>query len=110
MLSTTINLAFFSLGGYRDALKFHSGSPITFDSEAFLRSRPVTMRPFLEKMLQLQLFMQFITERLALLNSGKGFTDEFENESTMLASQKFGSKLQYSDWLNEMKVIVVIIV
>ena len=32
-------------------------------------------------MLQLQIFNQFIEERLTMLNTGKGFSDEFENEA-----------------------------
>ena len=32
-------------------------------------------------MLQLQIFRQFIEERLNMLNSGKGFSDEFEMEA-----------------------------
>ena len=32
-------------------------------------------------MLGLQIFRQFVEERLQMLNDGKGFTDEFENEA-----------------------------
>lgn len=45
-------------GGYRDALKFHPGEPITFDPEAFVQSRPPSMQPFLEQMFELQIFQQ----------------------------------------------------
>lgn len=69
------------IGGYRDGLRYRSGGKITFNEEAFVRSRPPNIQPFLEKMLQLQIFHQFIDERLNLLNSGRGFSDEFELES-----------------------------
>ena len=68
------------IGGYRDGLKYRSGDKITFNEEAFVRSRSSSIQPFLEKMLQLQIFRQFIEERLDLLNSGRGFSDEFELE------------------------------
>ena len=48
-------------------------------------------------MLQLQIFRQFIEERLELLNSGKGFSDEFEMECVIFtekSNKKF--KNQYT--------------
>ena len=38
------------------------------------------MQPFLEQMLQLQIFRQFCEERLAMLNDRRGISDEFEME------------------------------
>ena len=38
------------------------------------------MQPFLEKMLELQIFRQFCEERLAMLNDRRGISDEFEME------------------------------
>ncbi len=38
-------------------------------------------------MLELQIFRQFIEERLGMLNSGRGFSDEFENESVRFQEQ-----------------------
>lgn len=50
---------FMSSGGYRDALKFRPGEPITFDPEAFVHSRPSqSTQAFLEGMLTLQIFQQ----------------------------------------------------
>ena len=46
------------IGGYRDALKFRPGELITFNSEAFLTSRPPGSRQFLDQMLHLQIFQQ----------------------------------------------------
>ena len=59
------------IGGYRDALRFRQGEQITFCQDALVQSRPLPLRPFLESMLQLQIFQQFIEERLEMLNSGQ---------------------------------------
>ncbi|KAK2192315.1 hypothetical protein NP493_34g04014 [Ridgeia piscesae] len=75
------------LGSYRDALRFHLGEKITFDSDAFVISRSPSMKPFLENLLQLQTFQQFIAERLDLLNAGQGFMDEFEIETNLWADK-----------------------
>lgn len=53
----------YSAGGYRDALRFRPGEQITFDPDAFVLSRPSSMQPFLQKMLDLQIFEQFINDR-----------------------------------------------
>nr|CAD7263238.1 unnamed protein product [Timema shepardi] len=92
------------IGGYRDALKFHQGQKITFSQEAFIESRPLPMQPFLRKMLELQIFQQFIEERLDMLNNGLGFSDEFEMEACNY-SDKSSSKLkqQYKEWTYTMK-------
>lgn len=50
------------------------------DEQKFIESRPPTMQPFLEQMLQLQIFRQFCEERLAMLNDRRGISDEFEME------------------------------
>merc|ERR1719429_520874 len=55
-------------------------------------------------MLQLQLFRQFIEERLELLNTGKGFSDEFELECVVFtekSNKKF--KNQYSALTHNVK-------
>ncbi|GFG31036.1 hypothetical protein Cfor_11423, partial [Coptotermes formosanus] len=92
------------IGGYRDALKFHLGQKITFSPDAFIESRPSSMQPFLRKMLQLQIFQQFIEERLEMLNNGLGFSDEFELEACNY-SEKSSSKLkqQYKEWTYTMR-------
>ena len=59
------------IGGYRVALRMCPGEQITFCRDALLSSRPPALRPFLESMLQLQIFQQFIEERLEMLNSGQ---------------------------------------
>ncbi|XP_014673165.1 PREDICTED: DENN domain-containing protein 1A-like [Priapulus caudatus] len=93
------------IGGYRDALRFRPGEVISFDEDLFLQSRPAYLQPFLENMLQLQIFQQFIDERLEMLNSGEGFSDEFEYENNLYGDKVFNSKLknQYRDWMVNMK-------
>ncbi|XP_078324597.1 uncharacterized protein LOC111125891 isoform X6 [Crassostrea virginica] len=90
------------IGGYRDALKFHPGEEITFNPEAFVQSRPETMQPFLEKILHLQIFQEFINERLDMLNCGEGFTDIFEREA-MTRADKLNTQSRYKDWLHNVK-------
>ncbi|CAH0746261.1 unnamed protein product [Diatraea saccharalis] len=95
------------IGGYRDAIKIENGQLITFNPEAFVRTRK-TMQPFLRKILQSQIFQQFIDERLDLLNSGRGFNDEFEVECNNYADKLntgSGQKLkqQYRDWAKTVK-------
>lgn len=90
------------IGGYRDALKFHPGEEITFNPQAFVQSRPESMQPFLEKILHLQIFQEFINERLDMLNCGEGFTDIFEREA-MTRADKLNTQSRYKDWLHNVK-------
>lgn len=46
------------IGGYWNALTLKPGEKITFNPEKFVESRPSAMQPFLQKMLELQLFQQ----------------------------------------------------
>jgi len=94
------------IGGYRDALRYRQGEKITFSEDAFIMSRSTSLQPFLEQMLQLQLFRQFIDERLELLNSGKGFSDEFELECvvhTEKSNKKFKFKREGAALANALK-------
>ncbi|XP_013793866.1 DENN domain-containing protein 1A-like isoform X2 [Limulus polyphemus] len=91
------------IGGYRVALKLQLGEKISFDPRKFIQSRP-SMQTFLEKILNLQLFQQFIEGRLELLNSGKGFHDEFEFEVNNYEDKNAsGLTTQYKEWLFTMK-------
>ncbi|XP_045784794.1 DENN domain-containing protein 1A isoform X1 [Maniola jurtina] len=95
------------IGGYRDAIRIEKGQQITFKADAFVRTRK-NMQPFLRKILQSQIFQQFIDERLELLNSGRGFNDEFEVECNHYAEKlSTGSgqrlKQQYRDWAKTVK-------
>ncbi|KAK7504503.1 hypothetical protein BaRGS_00004369 [Batillaria attramentaria] len=89
------------IGGYRDALKFRPDAPITFDRDSFVQSRSSqSMQAFLENMLHLQIFQQFINGRLELLNSGEGFHDLFEIESIKYAD-RLGTQSKYKEWLSK---------
>ncbi|XP_023036796.1 DENN domain-containing protein 1A isoform X5 [Drosophila willistoni] len=74
------------IGGYRDAVEFHDTSK-SFNHDKFIESRPGHLRPFLAKMMELQIFAQFIDDRLKMLNSGLGFSDEFELETVRYAEK-----------------------
>ena len=77
------------IGGYKDALTFGVGQKrISFDESVFLTSRSAGVKPFLNNILELQIFRQFIEERLQKLNDGKGVTDEFEREAAIFAEKK----------------------
>lgn len=92
------------IGGYREALCLQLGERITFDPERFLQSRPPNLRACLEKMLQLQIFHQFIEGRLQILNAGKVNNDIFELEVNMFddsSNKQF--KQHYKYWLANMK-------
>ncbi|CAH4038500.1 DENN domain-containing protein 1A-like isoform X1 [Pieris brassicae] len=94
------------IGGYRDAICIEN-EQFEFSSEAFIKTRK-HMQQFLSKMLESQIFQQFIEERLDLINSGKGFNDEFEIECNFYydkSSSSSGQKLkqQYKDWAKNVK-------
>ncbi|KAH9499652.1 DENN domain-containing protein 1A [Bulinus truncatus] len=90
------------IGGYRDALKFRQGEAITFDPEAFVQSRPSESQPFLEGMLSLQIFQQFIRGRLEKLETGFGFTDIFDEEANKY-NDKLHSIPKYKDFIKSAK-------
>ncbi|XP_033643071.1 DENN domain-containing protein 1B-like isoform X2 [Asterias rubens] len=68
------------LGGYREAVRIKTGTEIGFDQEVFVQCRSRNMQPFLEKLLQLQHFTQFIDARVQLIKSGMPINDLFEEE------------------------------
>ena len=53
------------------------------------------MQPFLEQMLQLQIFRQFCEERLAMLNDRRGISDEFEMEVVRFQVRKLNQNSQH---------------
>ncbi|CAH3155315.1 unnamed protein product [Porites lobata] len=89
------------IGGYRDALRLKPGEKIFFDRDVFVQSRSNSMRQLLEFILQLQLFEQFITERLDMLNAGRGFNDAFEEQIGLQAENRGSWKTQYQLWMKE---------
>lgn len=92
------------IGGYREALEFNDGQKITFNHDRFITTRSIAYQPFLKKMLELQMFRQFIEGRLEMLNAGQGFNDDFEFEVN-LYEERTARKvdIQYQEWLNAMK-------
>ncbi|XP_056288146.1 DENN domain-containing protein 1A [Pseudoliparis swirei] len=88
-------------GSYRNALQMEPGEPITFNEETFVSHRSSAMRHFLQNAIQLQLFKQFIDDRLDLLNAGEGFSDIFEEEIGM--GEYAGSDRTYHQWLFTVK-------
>lgn len=93
------------IGGYQNALRFPSGSKITFDKEAFIKTRPDHMQPFLQKMLHLQIFHQFIEDRIRMLTNAESISDEFEFEVNMYEEDQSSHRFraQYKEWLGQMK-------
>ncbi len=53
----------------------------------------------------LQIFEQFIADRLELLNTGQGFNDEFEREANLLTDKGGGAQTKYKEWTGQMKVM-----
>ncbi|XDV38327.1 hypothetical protein PO909_007766 [Leuciscus waleckii] len=87
-------------GSYRNALHIEPEEPITFSEETFITHRSSTMRQFLQNAIQLQFFKQFIDGRLELLNTGEGFSDQFEEEINI--GEYAGSDKTYQ-WLFTVK-------
>lgn len=91
------------IGGYREALKYRQGEKVSFSDEEFIKSRSSSLQPFLAEMLELQIFRQFIDERLELLNSGKGFSDQFELECVAFSEERSSRKYKPSATINNVK-------
>ncbi|XP_072005854.1 DENN domain-containing protein 1C isoform X2 [Engystomops pustulosus] len=89
-------------GSYREALICTPGEPISFCQDTFLSHRCSSMRTFLQDAVHLQLFTQFIDNRLEKLNSGEeDFTDVFEEEVTNCGLS--GASKSYQLWLENLK-------
>lgn len=86
-------------GGYRMAFKTERGK-IVFDGDAFIKTKPVAFESFMRTALQLQIFQQFIEERLILMNSGKQICDLFEEEIRSLDNheKQRGKNVKLSDY------------
>ncbi|XP_075854086.1 DENN domain-containing protein 1C isoform X1 [Microcebus murinus] len=90
-------------GGYRDALVCSPGQPVTFSEEAFLAQKPgAPLQAFHQKAVHLQLFKQFIEGRLEKLNTGEGFSDQFEQEITCCGASS-GMIRSYQLWADNLK-------
>lgn len=93
------------IGGYRSALRIVPGEQITFNREMFVSGvRGTSRQLFLEKMLQLQIFQQFIETRLDMFNAGQRLDDQFEIELNHVETEKGNRfKTQYREWASTMK-------
>ncbi|XP_051897820.1 DENN domain-containing protein 1B-like isoform X2 [Pristis pectinata] len=89
-------------GSYQDALKFNPGEPVTFCEETFLNHKGSSMKNFLQHAVHLQLFKQFIDNRLEKLNEGKVLTDMFEEEVN-LGGYSSGCSKTYQLWKQSVK-------
>uniref|UniRef100_UPI00398E327A DENN domain-containing protein 1C-like n=1 Tax=Pristiophorus japonicus TaxID=55135 RepID=UPI00398E327A len=89
-------------GSYQDALKFNTDLPVTFCEETFLNQKPSSKKTFLQHAVHLQLFKQFIDDRLEKLNEGKGLTDVFEEEVN-LGGHSSGCSKSYQLWMQNFK-------
>ncbi|XP_020031737.2 DENN domain-containing protein 1C isoform X3 [Castor canadensis] len=90
-------------GGYRDALVCSPGQPVTFSEEAFLAQKPgAPLQAFHQRAVHLQLFKQFIEARLEKLNTGEGFSDQFEQEITCCRASS-GPLHSYQMWAGNLK-------
>ena len=94
---------YFYISNFRVALKYRQGGKVSFSDEEFIKSRSTSLQPFLSEMLQLQIFRQFVDERLELLNAGKGFSDQFELECVSFDPDKFGKKSKSYTAINNVK-------
>ena len=108
VLGDTVSRAFLQalvhlIGGYREALKYRQGEKVSFSDDEFIKSRSSSVQPFLVEMLQLQIFRQFIEERLELLNAGKGFSDPFELECVSFSEDKYSRKAKHVVAINNVK-------
>lgn len=90
------------IGGYRDAIKY-TESKMRFDNDTFIESQPQQYKAFVQKIVQLQVFQQFIEERLRLIQSNSEVTDEFEIEVELHAA-RMGKKInQYKEFIRNIK-------
>lgn len=90
------------IGGYRDAIKY-SDSKLKFDNDVFIESQSPSNRAFVQKIVQLQIFQQFIEERLKLIQNGSEMSDEFEME-VELHAERMGKKFnQYKEFIKNFK-------
>ncbi|KAL7014792.1 hypothetical protein ACKWTF_016129 [Chironomus riparius] len=90
------------IGGYRDAIKY-TEKGLKFSNETFIESQLPLYKTFVQKIVELQVFQQFIEERLMLMQSNSETTDIFEIE-VELHEAKMGKKMnQYKEFIKNIK-------
>ncbi len=90
------------IGGYRDAIKY-SDSKMKFDNDTFIESQPTQYKVFVQKIVELQVFQQFIEERLRLIQSNSEVTDEFEIEVELHAARMGRKMVKYKEFIKNIK-------
>jgi hypothetical protein len=90
------------IGGYRDAIKY-GDSKMRFDNDTFIESQPSQYKPFVQKIVELQVFQQFIEERLRLIQSNSEVTDEFEIEVELHAARMGKKMMKYKEFIRNIK-------
>lgn len=90
------------IGGYRDAIKY-TESRLKFDNDMFIESQSPANKAFVQKIVQLQIFQQFIEERLKIIQAGSEMSDEFEIE-VELHAERMGKKFnQYKEFIKNFR-------
>ena len=90
------------IGGYRDAIKYNDVR-LKFDNELFIESQSPSNRGFVQKIVELQIFQQFVEERLKLMQNGGEMSDEFELEVELHAERMGKKSNQYKEFIRNLR-------
>ncbi|KAG5675257.1 hypothetical protein PVAND_005172 [Polypedilum vanderplanki] len=90
------------IGTYRDAISYQEHK-MKFSNEVFIQSQSPQYKPFVEKVVHLQIFQQFIEERLNLIETNSELTDEFEIEVELQAAKMGRKSNQYKEFIRNIK-------
>ncbi|OQR77388.1 DENN domain-containing protein 1A-like, partial [Tropilaelaps mercedesae] len=86
------------IGDYRSGFRQNPrNGKVDFDKERFLQAQPSSLRSFLEGMLQLQIFAEFVENRMRRVN--EPISDRFEIETAIL--NKNSHKFKCKEWLQQ---------
>uniref|UniRef100_A0A8C6XA93 UDENN domain-containing protein n=1 Tax=Naja naja TaxID=35670 RepID=A0A8C6XA93_NAJNA len=88
-------------GSYREGLICSLDKHISFSQENFLQQGSSAMQDFLQRAVHLQLFKEFINDRMDKLNANEDFSDLFEQEIDNSLSP--GSMHSYQLWVESLK-------
>ncbi|KAM3846040.1 DENN domain-containing protein 1C [Vipera latastei] len=88
-------------GSYREGLLCSLEKHTSFSQENFLQQGSGAMQDFLQRAVHLQLFKEFINDRLEKLNANEDFSDLFEQEIDSSLSP--GSMHSYQLWVESLK-------
>lgn len=97
-----LNCLVLIIGGYRDAIKY-TEKGLKFSNEMFIESQLPQYKPFVQKIVELQVFQQFIEERLALMQNNSETSDIFEI-AVLAHEEKMGKKInQCKEFIRNIK-------